>query len=153
MRALRFTEPVRAGPREAGSGGDDDRRVAVEDGELPAVADPGLMDVTGEDELGARTGKAREHLAAASEGALARPPRRVRQLVVEAGHPERSGRRVLQRLLRVLERGVMQPTGLMSPRPHGVEADDKQLVGTIDGRRRLPFCFERVPRSREARRR
>ena len=59
-------------------------RSSAEHLELAALGGAGLVDVAGEDELGAGCRELLEHSAAARERPLARPPRRVRELVVEA---------------------------------------------------------------------
>ena len=93
MRSLRLAEPVRARAREPRRRDDDDRPLAVEHLELAPLGDAGLVDVAGEDELGAGFRELLEHAAAASERALARPPWRVRELMVEADDAQRAGGR------------------------------------------------------------
>jgi hypothetical protein len=62
------------------------------------LADGCLVDVAGEDELGAGIHERGEHAAAFRYGLLARAPRRPEQVVVEDDDPERGRRRFAEEL-------------------------------------------------------
>ena len=90
--ALRLAEPMGRGRVSPGAVNDYDRAVAVEHLELPPLGDAGLVDVSGEDELGAGCREPLQHVPRRASGRFARPPRRVRELVVEADDAQRTGR-------------------------------------------------------------
>jgi hypothetical protein len=64
--------------------------------ELVAFADGRLVDVPGEDQLGTGVDETRQHLGAAGNGLLPRPPRRPDQVVMERDDLERVFRRAGQ---------------------------------------------------------
>ena len=92
MSALRLAEAMRPGPGESRGSNDHGRALTVQHSELAALGHARLMHVAREDELGAGLRELREHVSAAGERPLARPPRRVRELVVEA-HDAQCARR------------------------------------------------------------
>jgi hypothetical protein len=93
MRSLRLAQPAGPGAGQAGRCHHHERPFSGQYLELPALGDAGLVDVAREDELRARFRELLQDAAAAGERALARPPRRVRELMVEADDAERSRRR------------------------------------------------------------
>ncbi len=151
MRSLGLAEPVRTRAREARRCDDDDRPLAVENLELAALGDAGLVDVAGEDELGAGRSELLEHAGAVGERPLARPPRRVGELMVEADDAQRARGRQGEMLARALQSICPQATRLVPPRPDGVDADHVQPVGGAHRLRRLPVPLELLPRAREPR--
>lgn len=141
---------MRPRPREPGSGDDDDGTVAVQHGELTPVGDGRLVDVAGEDELRACLGEQREHVAAPRERALPCAPRGVRELVVEANHPQRT-RWSLGEACCDSGQGVgAQAAGLMAPGSHRVQADDVKPVCAVNGFGLAPHPLELSPRMGEA---
>ncbi len=97
MRSLRLAQPLRAGPRQSWRGYDHDRALSCQYLELATLGCACLVDVAGEDKLGAGGRQLLQHAAAAGEWALARAPRRVGELVVQADDAKRTGRRVPSR--------------------------------------------------------
>jgi hypothetical protein len=153
VQPSRLAAPVRARLAEAGR--DRDRRaanVAGHDLELVPLADRGLVDVAGEDQLGARFDERGEDVVAPCHGLLPRPPRGADQVVVEGDDAERAGRRRGEQRGRVIELALAQPARLVAPGAHRVEADDQEALGPVDGLGRVPEPLELVERAREARR-
>jgi hypothetical protein len=111
------------------------------------------VDVTGENELGAGLRELLENATAARERALARSPRRVRELVVEADDAKRAGRRPAEKVAAAPDRTRPQAARLVSPWSHRVHPDHVQPIGRVHRLRRLPLPLELLPRPREARRR
>src|SRR5205085_10407433 len=92
VQATGLAPPVRAGLAEPGSDRDGHAVLASgRDLELAALAYRRLVDVPGEDQLGARVDQGAEHVVAARYRLLARPPGRADQVVVENGHPQSAG--------------------------------------------------------------
>ena len=149
MCSLRLAQPVGARSREPRRGHDDDRTLSGQHLELPALGGAGLVDVAGEDELGAGCRQLLQHAAAASERALARAPRRVGELVVQADDAQRPGRRRAETHGCCLHGARPQATRLVSPRTYGVDADDVEAGYGVHGLRRIPFALEFPPRIRE----
>ena len=84
MQATGLAAAVRAWLPEARRDRDrDPADVAGHDLELVALADGGLVDVAGEDELRARVDEPREDAASASDRLLSRSPGRPEEMVVE----------------------------------------------------------------------
>ena len=123
MRSLRLAEPMGSGSREPRRGHHDDRALSGQHLELAPLGDAGLVDVAGEDELGAGCRQLLQHAAAAGERALARPPRRVGELVVQADDAQRTGRRSAEPLGGALHRIRPEASRLVPPRPDRVDAD------------------------------
>ena len=142
-------ESMGTGAREPRRGHDDDRSLAGEHLELAALGGSGLVDVAGEDEVGAGCGQLLQHAAATSERALACSPGRVRKLVVEADDTQRAGGRRTESLRRALHCARPQAAGLMPPRAHRVDADDVEPCGRMHGLRSLPLALEIPPRPGE----
>jgi hypothetical protein len=153
VRALSLAQPAGPGAREPRRRHDHARPFSRQHLELTALGGAGLVDVTGENELGAGLRKLLENAAAARERALSRPPRRVGQLVVEADDAKCAGRRHGEMLAGALDGTRSQAARLVSPRPHGVDPDHMQPIGRVHRFRRLPLPLELLPRTREARRR
>jgi hypothetical protein len=77
VQPARLAEAVRPRLAEARRDRDDDAAdVAGRDLELAPLADGALVDVTGEDELGAGLDERAQHVVPARDGLLPRPPRR-----------------------------------------------------------------------------
>ncbi len=152
VRSLRLAEPVRARAREPGRGHDDDRPLAVENLELAALGDARLVDVAGEDELGAGLRELLEHAAAAGERPLARPPGRVRELMVEADDAQRAGRCACELGDGSLDSACPQASRLVPPRPDGVDTHDVEPAVGVHRLGRAPLPLELPPRPREPRR-
>jgi hypothetical protein len=143
MQAPRLASSVRARLAEAGR--DRDRRptqVAGGDLELVPLRDGGLVDVAGEDQLGAGVDQRGEHVAAACNRLLPGAPGRPDQMVVERDHAKRTIGRGGEQLGRSLQLARPNAPGLMSPGPHRVEADDEEAVRAVDRLRRLPVALE-----------
>ena len=92
MRSLRLAESMGPRSREPGRGHHDDRALSRQHLELAPLGDAGLVDVAGEDELGAGRRQLLQHAAAARERSLTRPPRRIGELMVKADDAQRAGR-------------------------------------------------------------
>src|SRR5439155_1379108 len=84
---------------------------------IASLADRGLVDVTGEDQVGAGAHERREHVVAACDGLLPRTPGGADQVVVEDGDPEDAVRRRREPLGDGLQLRVPDPAGLLPPRP------------------------------------
>jgi hypothetical protein len=118
--------------------------------ELVALAHRRLVNVAGEDELGAGVDKSSKHAVPMRDRAFARgAPRSADQMVVEHGDVERSSRGRGEPLGRPLQLRVAQRAALMAKGPCGVETDDMK-VGRGDGRfRGLPDTLELGPWTNE----
>jgi hypothetical protein len=151
MGALGLAESMGAGARQPRRGYHHDRPLVAEHLELTPLGSAGLVDVPGEDELGAGCRELLEHPAAARQRSLACAPGSVRQLVMKANDAQGSRRRRGEPIGSALNGVRLQPSRLVSPRPHGVDADNVQPVGRVHRLRRLPLALELLPRSREPR--
>ena len=151
VQAAGFAAAV--GPRLPQPGGDGDRcppQAARGDLELVPLGDGCLVDVAGEDQLGARVDERGEYVAAPCDRLLARTPGGADQVVVEDDDPKRAPGRTGEQLGGPLQLPGANAPGLVPPRPHRVEADDEQAVGLVDGLRRLPVPLELAERMCEA---
>jgi hypothetical protein len=128
VRALGLAEAVGPRPREAGGRDDDDRRIAVEHGELPPLGHPDLVDVAGEDDVGAGVREPGQYASPPGERPLPRAPGRVGELVMQADDAQSPRRRRTQASFGAPHRRIRETAGLMPPWPNGVDADDEQLV-------------------------
>ena len=151
MRSLRLAESMRAGPRQPWCGHHDDRPLSGQHLELPPLGDAGLVDVAGEDELGAGRRQLLQHTATARQRSLARAPRRVGELVVQADDAQRAGRGGVKVGGRALDPTRSQASRLMPPRPDRVDADHVQPARGVHGLGRHPLALELLPRTREPR--
>jgi hypothetical protein len=129
VQPARLAATVRARLAEAGR----DRHrhaahVAGDDLELVPLANRGLVDVAGENELRARLDERGEDVVPARDGLLPRAPRRADQMVVKDDDAERSLRRVGEQGGGVVELALAQATGLVTPGADRVEPDDQQLL-------------------------
>lgn len=66
-------------------------------------------------------------------------------------HPECAGGGLCEERGRVLDLRRANPSGLVAPRPHGVQADDVELLRAVEGLGRLPAALELLEGTREAR--
>ena len=153
MGSLGLAQPVRPRARKTWRRHDDDRTLTGKHLELAPLGGARLVDVAGEDELGAGFCQLLQHAAAARERPLARPPRCVRELMVEADDAQGARRRAGEAPGGSLDSACLQAARLVPPRPHGVDADHVQPVGRVQRLRRLPLALELLPRTREPRRR
>ena len=144
---------MRPGPREAGGGDDDGCALPVEHGELTTLRHASLVDVAGQDELGAGCGKLFQYAASSRERPLARPPGRVRELVVETHDAQCPWGRGGELFGGTLHRSRPQTARLVPPGPDGVDPHDVQPVRRVHRLRRRPLALELPPRMREATRR
>jgi hypothetical protein len=151
VRSLCLAESVRARPCEPWRRNHDDRAFALQHLELPPLGDAGLVDVAGEDELGAGRRQLLQHTAAAGKRTLARTPGRVGELMVQTDDAQRAGRGGMKVGGRAVDRTRSQASRLVSPRPDRVDADYVQPAGGIRGLRRVPFALELLPGTREPR--
>src|SRR5439155_20845487 len=103
---------------------DDAGLVASRDLELAPFADRRLVDVAREDEVHSGSDQRSEHMVSPRHWFLPRAPGCADQVVVEDDDLERAGLRLAQPLLRPFELAGADPARLVSPRSHGVEADD-----------------------------
>ena len=72
-------------------------------------------------------------------------------MVVQDDHPECARRGLREQRGRVLDLRHANPAGLMAPRPHGVQADDVELLRAVEGLGRLPTALELLEGPGEAR--
>ena len=155
VEPARLAEPSR--PRLSEPGRDrDDRRAGLvaDDFELVALAHGRLVDVAGEDEVGAPVHERAQHVVAAGDRPFAsRPPRRADQVVVQDGHAQRSLAGRAEPFGRALELRPAERAALVAERTRRVEPDHVETRHR--GRRlgRLPHPLELGPRPHEARRR
>jgi hypothetical protein len=150
MCSLRLAESMRTRTRQPGRGYHHDRAVAREHLELAALSGACLVDMSGQDELGAGFGQLLEHAATSRERTLTAPPRRVGELVVKADDPQGTRRGRAELLLGPFHRAGTETARLVPPRPYGVDTDDVQAVGRMHRLGRLPLLLELAPRLREA---
>jgi len=151
VQAAGFAATV--GPRLAQPGGDGNSRPAQAargDLELVPLGDGCLVDVAGEDQLGARVDERGEYVAAPCDRLLARAPGGADQVVVEDDDPKRAAGRIGEQLGGPLQLPGANTARLVPPRPHRVEADDEEAVALMDGLRRLPVALELAERVCEA---
>jgi hypothetical protein len=149
--SLCLAESMRAGAGQPRRGNHYDRPLVAEHLELTPFGSAGLVDVPGEDELGAGCRELLQHSAAARQRPLACAPGSVCQLVMKANDAQGSRRRRGKPIGSALNGVRLQPSRLVSPGPHGVDADNVQPVGGVHRLRRLPLALELLPRSREPR--
>jgi len=93
VEAPRFATPV--GPGLSESGRDRNRRSVASalfshNLELVSLGDGGLVDVAGEDQLGAGVDERGEHVGSTGNGLFPRPPRRTDQVVVKGNNSQRA---------------------------------------------------------------
>src|SRR5580765_4475942 len=106
------------GTRLSEAGGNRDRRPAQAAGsdlELVALGDRCLVDVAGEDQLGARVDERREHMTAACDRLLARAPGCSDQVVVKRHDPKRALGRLGEQLPGPLQLRRANTAGLVTP--------------------------------------
>ena len=143
MNAARLAPPARAGLAEAGGDRDGDAtHPARDDLELMALADGGLVDMPGEDELGARVDEAGQHRVPMRYRLLAGPPGRPDEVMMEDDHPKRAVRRSREEFARALDLVGADPPGLMAPGPGRVEPHDLHRLRLEDRLGRLPDALE-----------
>ena len=152
MGSLRLPEPMGPGSRQPRCGYHDDRPLSGQHLELPSLGDACLVDVAGKDEVGAGRRQLLQHTAAARQRALARAPRRVGELVVQADDAQCTGRSISEPLGGALHRIRPETSRLVPPRPDRVDADNVQPAGGVHRLRRLPLALELLPGMREPRR-
>ena len=116
VQSARLAEPSRPRLPEPGCDRDDGRaRLVADDLELVPLADRGLVDVAGEDQVGAGVDERAQNVVAARDGTLARrPPGRAEQVVVEDGDAKRSrlgGGEALSRARSAALRSARRPAG------------------------------------------
>jgi len=85
--ALSLAQATRARACEAGRRHDDGRALAGQHLELAPLCDASLVDMSGEDQLGAGRGQLLEHTATPRKRPLPRAPGRVGELMVKADDP------------------------------------------------------------------
>jgi hypothetical protein len=153
VRPLRLAQPVRPRARETRRGHHRDRVLIGQHLELTPLGCSRLVDVAGEDELGAGLRELLEHAAATGERPLARSPGGIGKLVVEADDAQRARRRAGEALGCPLESTCPQAARLVSPRPDGVDPDHVQPAGRVHRLCRLPLALELLPWARKPRRR
>src|SRR5437763_1791623 len=74
-----------------------------------------------------------QHMRPPRDRALARAPRRVGQMMMERDHAQRALRRPCELLAGPAQLTLPEPSGLVPPRSHRVQADDDERVRPIDG--------------------
>ena len=141
---------VRARLPEAGGDRDDGAvQRAGRDLELMPLRDGRLVDVAGEDQLGAGVHERGEHVRSPRDGFLARAPGRADQVVMERDDAKRTIGCSGEQLGGVPELAGAQPARLVPPRPNGVEADGEKAVGAVNRLCCLPLPLELSERMRE----
>ena len=148
----RLSAALRSRPPEAGGGCEDDRGVTVvDDLELPALGDGALVHVAAENELDSCGRKALEHEVAPADGTLVRgAPGRRRKVMMERGRPQHPGGSSSELGRETLELRRLERAALLTPRPHRVQADDRQALRRVDGLGRPEDTFPLHTRLREA---
>src|SRR6266513_1945317 len=91
-------------------------------------------------------------MVAPSNRLLARAPRRTDHVVVQRRDTQRVAGSVTKDVSRALQLLLLDPTRLVPPRAHRVEADRDDVLGAVHRLRRLPLTLELRERAREARR-
>jgi hypothetical protein len=114
------------------------------------LGDGRLVDVAGEDQLGACVDQRGEDVAAPRDRPLPRAPGRADQVVVEDDDPKCVTGRAGEQLCRALQLPRVDAAGLVTPRPYRVEADDEEAIAVVDGLGRLPVPLELAERMRES---
>ena len=137
--------PLAPRPRtpEPGSRGDDDARTL--EPELPVERDGGLVDVPGDDQLGAGGGQRRQHRGARRQRALARAPRRPHHLVVERGDAAVARIALAEPAGRPRELAAPDPATLVVERSGRVEPDHPQPGRDVQRLGRAPDTLELAP--------
>ena len=151
VQPARLAPPVRARLTEARRDRDHDGALAAgtRDLELAPLRDRALMDVAGEDQVGARLDQPGEDEVPPRDGLLPRPPGRAEEMVMQHDDPERPLGRLVEQRGRPVELRVAYAPRLLPPRPDGVEPDDEEPLTAMDGLRRFPEPLELRPRARE----
>jgi hypothetical protein len=155
VEPARLAEP--AWPRLAQPGSDRDDRSArlVADGlELVPLAHCGLVNVPGEDQVGARVDERLEDVVAPRDGTLAgRPPWRAEEMVVEDGNAQGAVCGGAEAPRGPVELRAGQRSALMPERPRRVEPDDVEPRQRDRRLGRVPDSFELRPGTVKTRRR
>ena len=129
VEAAGLAAAVRARLAEAGRDRDDDGVLAARrrELELAPLGDRALVDVAGEDQVGAGLDEPGEDAVSVRDRLLPRPPGRAEQVVVEGDDPvgASSGRPANVSAARS-HLVVAKAPGLVPPRPHRVEAGDDE---------------------------
>ena len=138
VQALGLAAAIR--PRAAEPGGDRDRGSAEPgvDLEVVSLADGGLVDVAGEDQLRARVDERGEDVRAARDRPLARAPGRADQVVVQRHDSQRALRSLGEQLRRPLQLALPQPAGLVPPGTNRVQARRRAAPRSGEPARRSP---------------
>src|SRR5262245_47832992 len=116
--------------RLAESGRGRDRRAGLAVGgdlELAVLADRGLVDVAGEDQLRARVDEGRQYVQPPGDGPLPRAPRGSGQMMVEHDGAQRARLGFGEQPRRPCELLRADASGLVTPRPDRVQADDVEV--------------------------
>lgn len=117
-----------AWPAEPGGGRENARsRVTRNHLELVWRGHGHLVDVTAENQFGARRCEPVEYARASREWQLRGAPRGTGHRVVEDGHPKRPGRRLGEHGLGVGKLGIGDASALVEPRANGSETDGLEL--------------------------
>ena len=152
VETARLALPLRARLAEAGRDRDDHRLLAAaRDLELAPLAHRCLVDVPGEDQVGAARDECAENVVPAGDRLLPRAPRRADQVVVEHDDLECAGRRFCRRSSARASCALRMPPGLVRRHGRTELRPTTCRVGERVGRLgRLPLALELSKRAGEA---
>ena len=143
--------PVRARLAEARCDSDGDAAdVRRDDLELVALADRGLMDVAGEDQLGAGIDEPGEYVGPTTDRLLAGSPGSAEEVVVQDDDLEGARRRPREQRGGMVDLFGANAAGLVAPGPDGVQPDDVEVIRAVDRLARAPAALELVEGAGEA---
>ena len=153
VEAARLAAAVRPWLAEPRRDRDDDGVLAARRGqlELAPLRDRALVDVPGEDQVGARFDQGGEHVVPSRDRLLPRPPRRAEQMVVQSDDPVGAVRRAPELLGGAAHLLVAKPPGLVAPRPDRGLRPTTTSRPPVDRLGRRPEPLELTPRAGDRR--
>jgi hypothetical protein len=134
METLGLACPVRTWPAKARRGCEHDRPgVAAIDRDLLRLHGRALVDVSSENDLGTSSRKPLDDAVASAERALpCRPPRRVREMMVQRDDAKSPRFRCRELPVDMLERSFVEPSALVAPRSGRAQTDNYEAGRPID---------------------
>jgi len=141
-------------PAEPGCRGEDERpwSTTLDGLELTELCDRRLVHVASDDELRSGRGERLENVAAPLQRPLSRgAPRGSGEMVVKGRNPEGARGCLTESFRNAIEGGVGHRASLLSPRTHGVQPHDEDVLCRVDGLRRSENAIPVRERVRESR--